>query len=324
MVDKRPALVYPARGVSTAKRGGGGHGGSMRSATAGWSRPACRVAVRMRSASERIVRLVSRVRGALAKGGPGYLMRTAQHELVGAVAESYWYYQVIGARRTFWCQGQRYHYLCHRYNSTWKTERAVEIPLLLPYLDQRPGATVLEVGNVLAHYRPINHLVVDKYERAPGVLNEDIVDFWPNRRFDLIISISTLEHVGWDETPREPVKLLRAVAHLRRLLMPGGQLVVTLPVGYNAYLDQLLGADQLPFASRVCLQRISRDNCWREVEWSTIRSARLHHPFRGINGLILATFTATEAEPGGARPTSALAELGSGAGRSEATGGSRP
>ena len=36
---------------------------------------------------------------------------------------------------------------------------------------------MLEVGNVLRHYRPqLDHLVVDKYEHAPGVLNRDVLD----------------------------------------------------------------------------------------------------------------------------------------------------
>ncbi len=44
---------------------------------------------------------------------------------------------------------------------------------------------------------------------------KDIVEFVPQDKYDLIISISTLEHVGWDEQPQKPGKLLQAIDHLR-------------------------------------------------------------------------------------------------------------
>jgi SAM-dependent methyltransferase len=58
--------------------------------------------------------------------------------------------------------------------------------------------------------------------------------------YDRVLSISTLEHVGMDtshfgaasDTVPEPrPELLRAVAELRRVLKPGGDCYVTVPVG---------------------------------------------------------------------------------------------
>jgi len=95
---------------------------------------------------------------------------------------------------------------------------------------QHPDERILEVGNVLAHYYPHQHDVLDKYEQAPGVMNGDVVDFRPGKLYDLIVSISTLEHVGWDEEPRDPLKFLRGVEHLTTLLAPGGRMLVTLPI----------------------------------------------------------------------------------------------
>jgi len=51
---------------------------------------------------------------------------------------------------------------------------------------------------VLSHYFAVKHDIVDKYEIAPSVVNEDLVNFKPGKKYDLIVSISTLEHVGWD------------------------------------------------------------------------------------------------------------------------------
>lgn len=124
----------------------------------------------------------------------------------------------------------------HPYNRTIHNERAIEIPLARAFIDGH--ADVLEVGNVLGHYQPATWTVVDKYERAPGVINQDVLDIvgW----FDRIVTISTIEHVGWDEPERDPTKPARAIAHLRSLLNLGGALMVTIPTGWNAPLDAQL------------------------------------------------------------------------------------
>lgn len=161
-------------------------------------------------------------------------------------------------------------YLRHAYNYTWLNERAVEVPLALAELDAAgPAARVLEIGNVLAHYRPGTHAVVDKYEQAPGVRNVDVVDIGTGGDlpgpFDLILAVSTLEHVGLDEDVRDPDKPARAISHLASLLAPGGRLWCTFPVGYNAGLDARLQADGLGFTRLTALRRTGRDNRWEQV-----------------------------------------------------------
>jgi SAM-dependent methyltransferase len=169
-------------------------------------------------------------------------------------------------------------YLRHAYNYTWLNERAVEVPLALAQLQQAgPGARVLEIGNVLAHYRPVVHTVVDKYERAPGVHNVDVVDIGAGTAlpgpFDLVLAVSTLEHVGLDEEVRDPGKPARAIAHLTSLLAPGGRLWCTFPVGYNPGLDEGLRTDGLGFTRLTALRRTGRDNRWEQVSldevWGT-------------------------------------------------------
>jgi SAM-dependent methyltransferase len=85
----------------------------------------------------------------------------------------------------------------------------------------------------------VDHSVIDLFEIAPGVLNVDIVDFKPTNRYDLILSISTLEHVGKDDEVR-PEKAIIATEHLKSLLAPGGRLIVSVPLGYNSYVDHML------------------------------------------------------------------------------------
>jgi SAM-dependent methyltransferase len=167
---------------------------------------------------------------------------------------------------TFRHEGAVLPYLRHAYHYTWLNERAVEVPLAAAVLrDAGPGARVLEVGNVLAHYLGTSHTVVDKYEQAPGVHNVDVVDIDLPGPFDLVLAVSTLEHVGLDEDVQDPEKPARAVAHLTSLLAPGGRLWCTFPVGYNPSLDERLRDGRLGFTRLTALRRTGRDNRWEQI-----------------------------------------------------------
>ncbi len=191
--------------------------------------------------------------------------------------------------RTFRLGEARLRYHAAAYNAAWSNERTVEIPIVTEYLRAHDGGRVLEVGNVLRHYLDRDHAVVDKYEQAPGVHNLDIVDFHPDERFDLIVSISTLEHVGFDEEPKDPEKPARAVEHLAALLAPGGTLVVTIPLGYNPHVDAALAEGRLGFDEVVYLRRISRDNRWREASAEEVAGARYGAPYPAANALAVGT-----------------------------------
>jgi hypothetical protein len=167
--------------------------------------------------------------------------------------------------KSFSFQGSNYDYFYHSYNCSWSNERAVEIPIVHRLIGKCQECSILEVGNVLSHYWPCNHEIVDKYEVESGVINKDIVDFFPDRQYDLIVSISTLEHVGWDEIPREPGKPWRAIAHLVELLAVGGTLIVTMPLGLNPEVDRRVSENNLPFDRQYYLKRIAANNRWEEV-----------------------------------------------------------
>jgi hypothetical protein len=166
-------------------------------------------------------------------------------------------------------------------------ERAIEIPIIWDIVKKYPEQNILEVGNVLSHYFCINHDILDKYEKGEGVINQDVVNFQTSKRYKLIVSISTLEHVGWDESPREPKKILQAIQNLKQLLAPNGKIIVTLPLGSNADLDLLLQNKRLPFTKQYYLKRISRDNKWVEVNWKDICKTKYNRPFPNANGLII-------------------------------------
>jgi SAM-dependent methyltransferase len=196
-------------------------------------------------------------------------------------------------RRSFTFGGRTYRYFHHRANMTWVNERAVEMPIFIALLDEAREARgrVLEVGNVTGQYRPHAHDVVDKYERGPGVLNEDVVDYAPAEPYDLIVSISTIEHVGFDEDVKDPEKIGVALRHLASLLKPGGRVVVSLPVGYNPELDERIRAQALPFTEWGYLERTGKWT-WEEATLERVAGKAYNTPYEAANGMVIGTIAA--------------------------------
>lgn len=174
-------------------------------------------------------------------------------------------------------------------NQPYRNERSVELALGMHLVEAAStDARILEVGNVLHHYMERTHDVVDKYENAAGVTNVDITEFSSSDPYDLIISLSTLEHVGWDETPREPEKILRAFAALERSLKPGGTMLVTCPLGHNAFLDEALRDGSLAFPRSEYMMRINKRNDWMVVPKDQAIGARYGSPFPRANAIVIA------------------------------------
>jgi hypothetical protein len=186
--------------------------------------------------------------------------------------------------------GKTYHYFDTV--KTWHGERAVEIPIVMEMVRKYQGKNILEIGNVLSHHVRFEHDILDKYEIAEGVINEDVVDFKSEKKYDLIVSISTLEHVGWDERPHDDMKIPCAIENLKALITSlGGTIIVTLPLGYNTALDQLLKDGIIRFSKQYHLLRISKGNEWKEASWDDVRDAKYNTPLPFANGLLVGIIT---------------------------------
>ena len=199
----------------------------------------------------------------------------------------YFYYKAFKSAAAFTFKGNRCRYFYHLYNTTWLNERAIEVPIVMEYLKKYDGKKILEAGNVLSHYLSFDHDIVDKYEKAPGVINADVVSFSPQGKYDLIVSISTLEHVGWDEIPREPSKIILAVENLKGLLASGGEMIVTLPLGYNCDMDIFLKEKRLIFDEAYYYRRISKDNRWIEADPNNLSGIEYDAPYPAANALFI-------------------------------------
>ena len=97
----------------------------------------------------------------------------------------------------------------------------------------------------------IKRTVVDKYEAAYDVINQDIYEYFSDEKFDFIYSISTFEHMDSDggRNPQyEKEKAFgnyssvayRNIEHVvLNLLADRGRLIITVPIGYlNREIDK--------------------------------------------------------------------------------------
>lgn len=194
--------------------------------------------------------------------------------LITSIAFEYLFFKIFRKEDTFIFRGKKYRYFYHWYNTTWKNERAVEISIISNIVRANKTKRILEVGNVLLHYFDFPHDILDKYEIAPGVINQDIVDYRPNQKYDLIISISTLEHIGWDEKIKDPKKIPKALKNMIDCVVPGGKIFLTFPLGENPFLDDLFERRKMYLDKITILSRI--ENGWKEISqkkinWKKIR-----------------------------------------------------
>lgn len=186
---------------------------------------------------------------------------------------------------TFLFNGTEYAYFHHPANNTGINERIVEIPIFHKYMEGAPPAT-LEVGNVLGQYIGRRWTTVDLVEKEEGVDNCDILD-WKGGPYDLIVSISTFEHIGVDHG-KIPEMAIAAVLHCQDLLAPNGRFVFTIPLGYHPMLDEWLFEEWN--GTKYFLKRVSDDNRWSQVEQADVRTAKYGEPFPYGNALIIGEF----------------------------------
>lgn len=167
-------------------------------------------------------------------------------------------------KANFEYHGTKLTYCTSKYNHSDLNERTIEVPIIEHYLDLHTHAKVIELGAVLQHYREVNFFVLDKFEAGDGILNVDILDFKPKKKFDLLVSISTLEHIGWDDT-KDSEKIVKVLAHIRKhVLSSTGKAVISFPLGYNPHLDQLIQTKKVKLFDRLeFMERYSHLNFWR-------------------------------------------------------------
>lgn len=191
-------------------------------------------------------------------------------------------------KRYFNFKDKKLEYFYHRYNTTWDNERTVEIPIIVKHMKESSAKKILEFGAVLIHYYPQKWDVLDKYEKGRRIINQDVIDFKPIKKYDLIISISTLEHVGFDEEIKDSTKIIKAMDSLKKnCLNKGGKMIITMPLGYNPGMDELLFSGKIKFNEKIFLKRVNQKNEWIETMDQSAKKARYDYPFNAANYIVI-------------------------------------
>jgi hypothetical protein len=176
----------------------------------------------------------------------------------------------MSSEHWFEYHGERLDVFYHLYNLTHLNERMIEIAIAHRFLHQRAWSMGLEVGNVLGHYGPMSHVVIDLHEQAEWyqsrqtIVNTDILGDLPPKMYPWVISISTIEHTA------DPVA---AIDVLRSLVAPGGSLLVTFPTGEREELDDLAVWCDQTFDRWCTIVRTENDHGgWEQTPSVEIRS----------------------------------------------------
>lgn len=207
-------------------------------------------------------------------------------------------------------------------------ERAVEIPIAFDFLLHLPKKDkLLEIGNTLSYYENAlsdylglkSRRIIDKFERASGVDNVDLMDLPSSEKYDGILSISTVEHIGQGIEPssqsygetglsqRDREAPLKAIAKIYDLLSPGGKALITVPFGKlidgewyiqfsQEYLQLLTQNYQIPPVAiqtkflRILDMELPLSNpreIWREEEIKLLENVEYNYPYPCANAIVV-------------------------------------
>ena len=173
---------------------------------------------------------------------------------------------------------KKYKYFKHPYNSTYTNERAVEIPIFKDLVDKYKDKRILEVGNVMKNYHSFKHDIVDLYEIDEGVINKDIRDYKTDKKYDLIISVSTIEHVDELVDSTSEQGILDALDSMRNLIAPFGDIYISVPIAPNPSLNNLIINNKLGLKEAYYMKKDMFDddkfnnNIWEQCKFSDIHT----------------------------------------------------
>ena len=235
--------------------------------------------------------------------------------------------------RTFTFKGKELYYNRIKFNNP--TERAVEISIAFDFIaNLRKPQKILEIGNVLSHYENSlsenigirSRRIVDKFEVDLGVENQDLMSLPSAEKYDAIVSISSVEHVGQGDDPsggygeqiqyRDLEGPLKAIAKIYDLLAIDGKALITVPFGKltdaewyiqfsQEYLDVLWKKYGIPkeAISANYLKLIDRETVdekhymlWKEVNALELSDSEYGWPWSQANAIAVIELTKVSSE----------------------------
>ncbi|MFC1646684.1 hypothetical protein ACFL1A_00215 [Patescibacteria group bacterium] len=206
---------------------------------------------------------------------------------------AYFYYKIFRKNKFFVWKKRKYKYFYHLYNRTVSSERVVEIPIATEFYRSYDPKEILEVGNVLFHYGFKGHDVIDKYEKGENVQNADIASIKLKKKYSGIVSVSTMEHVGYSYgEKKESPKFAKGVKNVLTFLKPKGKFLMTVPIFYNPAVSNAIINNRMPFQEEYFFVRTSFANDWKQVKKDrATKSATYDTHFANSNSLYIGVYT---------------------------------
>ena len=180
----------------------------------------------------------------------------------------------IITEETFLFDRQQYKYAVFRDGDVYANEKTIELPIFKRAVEN--GGSVLEIGNVLKSFYPgLKHIVLDKNSRGKGIINKDVFEFQPKKKYDLVIAVSTV---------LDPAQLLPAIKSMKLL---GKRVFISVPLGYNPLLDSEI--KKITSGRLLIMKRISRENWWIESR-NFGAKMRYGYPYENGNWMLFMEF----------------------------------
>jgi hypothetical protein len=184
-------------------------------------------------------------------------------------------------QETFELNGKTYQYFYNDYNTTGRNERKVEVPVFMDEISKHQGQRILEVGNVISHYYPVTWDVVDLYEEAPGVINQNISCYTTPDKYDFVFSVSTMEHTGYGN------ELIAGFDNIFNcLLKPGCEMFLSLPWAYNRDFEHRLLSGELGYA-RSYFMKQEPAGIFTQCTLGDLEGIKYDKPYFAGNGFVL-------------------------------------
>ncbi|MEP6498176.1 hypothetical protein [Microcoleus vaginatus] len=236
-------------------------------------------------------------------------------------------------KNTFVFQGKELSYNRIKFNNP--SERAVEVAIAFDFLANLDSKKrILEVGHVLSHYENTlsdylgikSRQIIDKFEKDVGVDNQDLISFLSPEKYDAIVSVSTVEHIGQGAEPsghygqsvesRDLEEPLKAIAKIYDLLATDGKALITVPFGKltdagwfiqcsQEYLDLLVekygipqAAISISFLKLINIETTSSSPrmVWGESNAVALSSVEYNSPWPCANGIAVIQLSKVSAD----------------------------
>lgn len=122
---------------------------------------------------------------------------------------------------------------------------------------------------------------------APGVINKNALTYKSKNKFDLILAISTFEHIGKDEIKKYPTKIIKVINNLKKQLNKNGKIIFSVPIGYNNDLDKIIQDNQLAINVETYLERNSKINTWINTNKKSAFKRKYNSPYPNANAIMI-------------------------------------